>query len=247
MLDEALLYDVALGTAVRAGYSMRAGGVSAPPYDSLNLGSHVDDEAAAVARNQAVFAAAIGVDAQTLRWAEQVHGETVAIVDANSPPTAPGVDALVTSSPGVVLCVRSADCLPVLFADVDARVIGAAHAGRTGLAAGVLPATVRAMEEVGAHAARVRAVIGPAVCGRCYEVPEDMARRVDAAVPGALSYSASGTPSLDLVAGAVGQLQGHGISTIDVVAECTVEQPQRWFSYRRDGRTGRFAGFVVML
>jgi copper oxidase (laccase) domain-containing protein len=110
--------------------------------------------------------------------------------------------------------------------------------------AGVLSNTVAAMESLGARREQLVAHIGPAVCRACYEVPAEMADDVSATVPGARAMSSRGTPSLDLKAGAFGQLAGLGVQHVFISAMCTVEQSERWFSYRRDGRTGRFAGFI---
>lgn len=239
-----MLHGSALSPSVLAGFSTRTGGTSAPPYDSLNLAGNVGDDPAAVRANVELLAAQIGVAATQLHWAEQVHGADVAVVDdpAGPPNGHQGVDALVTSVRGAVLCIRVADCMPVLFADVDAGVVGAAHAGRKGLVAGVLTATVAAMEQLGASRAGIVAEIGPSICGPCYEVPPEMAADVAALVPQTRRSEAANR--LDLPAGASAQLKDLGITSISVSAACTVEQPERWFSYRRDGRTGRFAGFV---
>jgi hypothetical protein len=141
--------------------------------------------------------------------------------------------------------VLAADCLPVLLADPHARVVGVAHAGRQGLAAGVLERTVGAMARLGADPSRVSAVVGPSVCGRCYEVPEEMARQVESAVPGSLSTSPTGTAALDLAAGARGMLTRLGVRSVEVVGGCTRESDD-YFSYRREGATGRFAGVVAL-
>jgi hypothetical protein len=123
-------------------------------------------------------------------------------------------------------------------------VLAAAHAGRPGLAAGVLQATVAAMVECGARPADVVAVIGPGVCGRCYEVPAEMRAEVGAIVPGSAATTRAGTPALDLPAGAEQILLAAGVGTVRRTDVCTIEDA-RFFSYRRDGRTGRFAGVVM--
>jgi polyphenol oxidase len=174
----------------------------------------------------------------------QVHGTGVAVVDAPDASGVPDVDALVTTTPGLGLVVLAADCLPVLLADPDAGVVAVAHAGRAGLAAGVLPAVLDAMADHGATAAGTTAVLGPAACGRCYEVPAELADAVEAAVPGSRATTSWGTPSLDLTAGALGVLRAAGVRRATAVGGCTLEQPGRWFSYRRDGVTGRHAGLV---
>lgn len=170
-----------------------------------------------------------------------MHGTSVAVVDGPREQAVPATDALVTTARGLGLVVMAADCLPVLLADPAAGVVAAAHAGRAGLAAGVLQATLGAMRSLGAR--DVTAVVGPAACGRCYELPEELADEVGRAVPGSRSTTRAGTPAVDLTAGAVGLLRAAGAS-VTAVGGCTIEQPERLFSYRRDGRTGRHAGVV---
>jgi polyphenol oxidase len=247
MPQEGMLYGAPFGRSVVAGFTTRRGGVSRPPYDSLNLSLTVGDDDADVLANHRTMADELGLPVTRLQWAEQVHGADVAVVDKGAhgmPEGARGVDALVTSARGVLLCIRVADCLPVLFADLDVGVVAAAHAGRVGLAAGVLENTLSAMEKLGARREQLVARVGPAVCGACYEVPAEMADDIVATVPGARAVSRRGTPALDLKAGALEQLVGAGVQDITVSGECTVEHGDRWFSYRRDGRTGRFAGFI---
>src|SRR4051794_35407022 len=156
----------------------RRGGRSASPYDSFNLGDHVDDDPAAVAANRARVARELGVPEDRLVWMSQVHGTGVAVVDQPQPGPVADVDALVTATSGLVLCVLVADCVPVLLADRVAGVVAAVHAGREGVRQGVLPATLSAMASLGARARHVTALLGPAVCGACYEVPAAMQRDV---------------------------------------------------------------------
>lgn len=245
------LLPVPLGAGVLAGFALRTGGVSEAPYDSLNLAFTVGDDPVAVRANRAALRAAVAPGAVAVCWAEQVHGADVATVpDSAAGGMAdggvPAVDALVTATPGLLLCVRVADCLPVLFADPGAGVIGAAHAGRRGLAAGVLRNTVSAMEALGASRAGIRAVVGPGICGRCYEVPAALAAEIGALIPGSRAVTRTGTPSLDLPAAAHVLLSGLGLASVDVVDECTAEHPDRWYSYRRAHRTGRFVGYVAL-
>ena len=229
-------------------FTPRSGGVSAAPYDALNLGMHVEDEWRRVHANRSLLAAEVGLAPADLVFAQQVHGAGVATVERSSPrgldEGVAGVDALVTRTPGLGLVVLAADCLPVLLADAEAGVVAAAHAGRQGLVAGVLQATVAAMTAVGAVPSRVCAVLGPAVCGACYEVPPALAAEVGAVVPGSRATTRTGTSSVDLTAGAVGILRAAGLAHVSAVGGCTMEQPDRWFSYRRDGRTGRHGGIV---
>ncbi|MDL4771004.1 peptidoglycan editing factor PgeF [Actinomadura xylanilytica] len=236
-----MITSVTLGDGVGAGFTGRAGGVSTAPFDSLNLGGAVGDDPASVRDNRARAAAGLGVDPGRTVWMRQVHGAEVAFVTAGA--EIPPVDAIVTTVPGLVLAVLVADCAPVLLADPVAGVVGAAHSGRPGTAAGVVPALLKLMCEHGADPARVAAAIGPAACGGCYEVPVGMRDEVTAAVPAAHATTRKGTPGLDLRAGIAGQLAGGGVTDVRIDPRCTIETPGL-FSYRRDGRTGRFAGHV---
>jgi polyphenol oxidase len=155
-------------------------------------------------------------------------------------PDRPGTDAAVTALPGVALAVLTADCVPVLLADPQAGVVGVAHAGRVGAAAGVLSATLAAMEGLGARMGDCEALLGPAVCGACYEVPAEMRDEVGAALPGSATRTRRGTPGLDLRAGLRAQLAALGVAKVGVDPRCTVEDPDL-YSYRRDRRTGRLA------
>lgn len=232
-----------LGAGVQAVFSGRMGGSSGPPYESLNLGLGVGDDPAAVAANRDALAVACGLTAADLTWMRQVHGRDVWYAsDGAAEPPGP-VDAMFTDVPGRALCVLVADCVPVLVADPRARIVGAAHAGREGLVAGVVPALLAAMAEAGADPARLRAVIGPAICGGCYEVPEELQSRVSAVVPAAKCATAAGTCGLDIRAGVRAQLEAAGVGRIGTDSRCTRQSPGL-FSYRRDGRTGRFAGLV---
>ena len=226
-------------------FTGRAGGVSEPPYDALNLGAHVGDDPARVETNRRRLAEHLALPPEAVVFAEQVHGGEVAFVSAaqRGGPPVPGVDALVTTTPATALVMMAADCLPVLLADPVAGVVAAAHAGRQGLVRGVLQQTVRVMVEQGAQPARVRAAVGPAVCGRCYELPAELVAQVEAAVPGSAARTRAGTPAVDLVAGARAVLRAAGVGELTQLGGCTVERPDR-FSYRRDGRTGRHAGVV---
>jgi YfiH family protein len=225
-------------------FAARTGGTSRPPYAWLDLGSHVGDDPLAVADNRRRLAAAVGLDPDALVVMQQVHGADVAVVDGPVDGPVPAVDGLVTATPGLGLVVLAADCLPVLLGDADAGVVAVAHAGRQGLAAGVLQATLEAMAGLGATPSATTAVLGPAACGRCYEVPDELAAEVERAVPGSRATTRSDTPSVDLAAGALALLRSAGVAAVTTVGGCTLEQPERWFSYRRDGVTGRHAGLV---
>ncbi len=236
------------GPLASARYALtdRHGGVSGPPYDALDLGDHVGDDPAAVGENRRLLALALGVDPARLVFMSQVHGAEVAVVEhAPEPGEPPPVaDALVTAEAGLALVVLAADCVPVLLADRDGGAVGVAHAGRRGLLAGIVPATLGALGALGARPDRIAALVGPAVCGACYEVPEAMADEVAAAVPAARATSRAGGAALDLRAGVVAQLTAAGVGQVEVDPPCTVETADL-YSYRRDGVTGRCAGVVV--
>lgn len=171
--------------------------------------------------------------------AEEVPaGSTVGLVTARSLVEA---DGLVTDVPGTALLLRVADCVPVLLADADRGVIGAAHAGRLGLVAGVVPETVRRMRDLGAQ--EIVAWVGPHICGRCYEVPEPMRREVAETVPEAAAETSWGTPAVDVGAGVLAQLRAEGVEVVDA-ARCTREDEELW-SYRRDGDAAGRLGALV--
>jgi polyphenol oxidase len=233
-----------LGAGVRYWFSDRNGGQSKLPYTSLNLGAGVGDDPADVAANRTMLAGQCGLPPPGIAWMRQVHGTQVRYAGAGWPDRDPDAcDAVYTDVPGLALAVLVADCLPVLIADPQARLAGAAHAGREGMAAGVVGALVGAMTAAGASPGRMRAVIGPAICGGCYEVPEQMRDRVAGAVPEAGCITTAGTPGLDLAAGVRAQLSAAGVGGIEHDARCTRESAEL-YSYRRDGVTGRFAGLV---
>ncbi len=224
-------------------FTDRRGGRSAFPYESFNLGGHVGDDPASVTANRQRLAREIGVPEERLVWMTQVHGTGVAIVeDAGENPVA-DVDALVTATPGLVLCVLVADCVPVLLADPVAGVVAAVHAGREGVRRGVVPAALAAMTRLGARPRDVEALLGPAVCGADYEVPAAMQTEVAEVAPASAVRTRRGTAGLDLRAGLAEVLRGAGVGQVVHDPRCTVEDRQL-FSHRRDGVTGRQAGLV---
>lgn len=242
-----------LGPGVRAGFTTRVGGVSTGPHAGLDLALHVDDDVAAVEANRRLLAGWAG---GPVRFGRQVHGTGVVAVDGAGVPAGgagpdpgqgcePEADALVTTRAGVPLGVLVADCLPVLLADGGAGVVAVAHAGRRGLLAGVLPGVVTAMEAAGARRDAIRAMVGPAAGGCCYEVPAQMQEEAVTLMPELRATTTWGTPSLDLRAGAVAQLRALGLGAVGTVGGCTVED-ESLYSYRRTPVTGRFAGVVVL-
>ncbi|MYU57044.1 MULTISPECIES: peptidoglycan editing factor PgeF [Streptomyces] len=225
-------------------FTDRWGGVSAAPFEQLNLGGAVGDDPRAVRTNRELAARDLGLDPASVVWMHQVHGRDVAVVDGPwRTDDIPCVDAVVTARRGLALAVLTADCTPVLLADPVAGIAGAAHAGRPGLVAGVVPAAVEAMAALGAEPARIVARTGPAVCGRCYEVPEAMRSEVAVVVPQAWSTTSWGTPAVDVTAGVRAQLAAAGVSVREDSHVCTRESADH-FSYRRDRTTGRLASYV---
>ncbi|GHH02216.1 peptidoglycan editing factor PgeF [Streptomyces lanatus] len=225
-------------------FTDRWGGVSAAPYEQLNLGGAVGDDTGAVLANRELAAKSLGLAPGDVVWMNQVHGTDVAVIDAPwGDRPVPEVDAIVTARRGLALAVLTADCVPVLLADPVAGIAAAAHAGRPGMAAGVVPATLRAMTELGADPARIVARTGPAVCGRCYEVPEAMRAEVAADEPAAYAETSWGTPAVDVAAGVHAQLARLGVHERAQSPVCTLESGDH-FSYRRDRTTGRLASYV---
>ncbi len=235
---------------VRALTTLRHGlGVSAPPFDHLNLGNRSaagGDDPLRVARNRALLAAQLDLPGAP-HWLRQVHGTGVLRFDA--PPAIggeaaePTADAAVTAVPGVVLAILTADCLPVVFADVDGREVAAAHAGWRGLADGVLERTLAAMRTAPSH---LRAWLGPAAGPQAYEVGEDVfAAFVDLDPAARVAFVATrpGHWRVDLYALARRRLAAAGLAADAVHGGglCTISDPQRFFSHRRDRRSGRLA------
>ena len=214
----------------------RSDGVSAGRYAGLNLGAHVDDQPEAVAENRRRLAEKLG---RPVLYMAQCHGADVAVVDG-MPVQAPRCDAVVTRTPEVALAVLVADCVPVLLSGTGG-VVAAVHAGRPGLLARIVPRTLDVMADLGAGV--VDAVVGPSVCGRCYEVPEEMRGAAAREQPVSAAVSWTGTPAVDVGAGVVAQLHDAGVR-VRWLPGCSRERPDL-YSYRRDGLTGRFAGIVA--
>jgi polyphenol oxidase len=230
---------------IRRVTTTRAGGVSAPPFDTFNLGDHVGDDPDAVAANRARLAKGIGLPAKRLVWMNQVHGDRIEVVDKPHEAAFDDTDALVTATARLALVVVTADCVPVLMADARAGVAAAVHAGRVGAQRGVVARAVEAMLRLGARVGDISALLGPAVSGVNYEVPAAMADEVEAALPGSRTITSAGTPGLDLRAGIACQLRDLGVTSIDVDPRCTVADPTL-FSHRRSAPTGRLASLVWM-
>jgi YfiH family protein len=228
---------------IRRVVTTRAGGRSQAPYESFNLGDHVGDDPAAVTANRQRLATELGLPPDQVIWMEQVHGRTATIVDGPRTEPLEATDAVIATRPGLAVAVLVADCVPILLSDPDAGVVAAVHAGRVGARVGVLPAALAAMREAGAVLERTEVLLGPSVCGECYEVPAAMQADVSKHLPGSASRTRSGTPGLDLRAGLWQQLAAAGVGRVGVDPRCTVED-RTLFSHRRDGRTGRLAAIT---
>lgn len=228
---------------VRALATTRAGGVSSGPYASLNLGDHVGDETAAVAANRGLLRAFL--PAEPL-WLRQVHGMEVA--DAGRlHDVAPEADAAVARRPGLVCAVLTADCLPVLFCDREGTVVAAAHAGWRGLLGGVLERTVDAMA---VPPAEVLAWLGPAIGPAAFEVGEEVREAFvgkDRLAASAFRPGGAGKWWADLPALARQRLAARGVMQIHGGELCTFQDVERFFSYRRDGVTGRLGSFIWLV
>ncbi|MDQ1712449.1 MAG: purine-nucleoside/S-methyl-5-thioadenosine phosphorylase / adenosine deaminase [Frankiaceae bacterium] len=241
-----------LAKGVMAVFTTRAGGVSGAPFASSNLALHVGDDDDAVLANRASTAAVLGVKAERTVWCEQVHGDVVATVtedDAGRGATShddaiAGADGLVTDVQDLPLAVLAADCAPVLFAAPHRGIVAAVHAGRRGLVDAVLEIAVGTMLDLGADRADIVAAVGPSIGPCCYAVGDDVAAEVNAAVPATRAKTTDGRTALNLSAGIRAVLAREGVHAVTTVGGCTAHQPGAYFSYRRDGVTGRQAGIV---
>jgi len=232
-------------TRIRRVVTSRAGGVSASPYESFNLGDHVGDDPAAVDANRRRLAREIGVEPDHLVWMEQIHSRNVTVVTEPTDEVVPVTDALVTTVPGLALATLSADCVPVLLSDEEAGVIAAVHAGRIGARIGIVPRVLAEMVRQGADVSRIGAFLGPAASGRQYEVPAAMRADVEKHLPGSATRTEKGTPGLDLRAGLRKQLLAAGVSGVAEDPRCTIED-RALFSHRRESLTGRQAAVIWM-
>ncbi len=223
---------------LRHGFFTRNGGVSEGLYGSLNIGLGSNDEPARVAENRGRVADAMEVPRDRLVTPWQYHSAVALAIDRPfGPDDRPEADAVVTRRPGIALGVSTADCTPVLFADSEAMVIGATHAGWRGALAGVVEATIQAMIGLGAARERILAVIGPTISQANYEVGEDFRQTFLDADPGNDRYFAraegSAKPHFDLPGYVAGQLAGAGIAEIEDLRLCTYAEEETFFSFRR--------------
>jgi hypothetical protein len=225
---------------VRAAFTLRTGGVSAPPFDSLNAAGHVGDEPRAVDENRRRIRGFLALPAEPA-WLEQIHGSEVVELGSAQPMRA---DASFTRAAGRICAVQVADCLPVLLASRDGSVVAAAHCGWRGLAGGVLEATVRALD---VPAGELCAWLGPAIGPGAFEVGEEVREAFmiqDARAAQAFAMNARGRFQCDLFALARQRLAALGVQSVSGGGVCTASEPARFFSYRRDGRCGRMAALI---
>jgi YfiH family protein len=246
---------------VRAAFTTRRGGVSRGRFASLNLGWGVGDEAEAVSANRRLLCDSLGIAPASLAEAEQVHGTGIAVVGGTGPAEepvitapghpAPGVDALLTSRPDLWLMIYAADCVPVLIADPTTPAVAAVHAGWRGTAAGIAPAAIARMQAVfRTDPAACVVELGPAIGGCCYEVDRPVARAMEGAPwwPVAARPTGPDRWHLDLRAAVRRQLIDSGVrdDRITTVPYCTACRSDLFFSYRRDGITGRMASCIAI-
>ena len=213
-------------------FTSRRNGASLAPYESLNLAQHVGDSAETVSLNRELLSKITG----PIQFMNQVHGDEV--VEIKSLIDDPTCDGLITSVPGIAVAVMVADCIPLLL--TSTTVVGAVHVGRRGLMNSVAVKTIESMRKLGA--VQIHAQLGPSICGRCYEVPQELADEVIAKHPAASSLTNNLTPALDLPRALIAQLVAHDV-TYEASPICTLEDDE-YFSYRRHNITGRNAGVV---
>ena len=230
---------------IRAAFTLRTGGVSGPPFESLNVGTHVGDEAVAVAENRRRLRAALRLPNEPA-WLEQVHGVKVLDLDAAARPAEGGscADAVITRRPNQVCVIQVADCLPVLFAVRDGSAVAAAHVGWRGLAAGVLEATVASLA---VEPAELIAWLGPGIGAAHFEVGEEVRSAFlarDTAAMGAFTRNPRGRWLCDLPDLARRRLAALGVEAVFGGEWCTYADASLFFSYRRDGRCGRMAALI---
>jgi len=224
---------------VKALQTTRAGGISSAPYDSFNLGDHVGDAPLAVERNRMMLNRLLPSEPV---WLNQVHGTVVASADRAG--CLPQADACIARHRAAVCVVMTADCLPILLCDTQGSVVGVAHAGWKGLAAGVIEATVKSMEVAPEN---IMAWLGPAISQDAFEVGDEVRAAFAAIQPQASSAfipGKSGKWFADLYALARLRLNALGITRIYGGGSCTFRERDRYFSYRRDGATGRMGTFI---
>lgn len=250
-----LLPDWQLPPGVFACVTTRRGGCSQPPWNSFNLGNHVGDDAGAVAANRAQLQGLLqqhtALADVPIQWLQQVHGtDVLALTGASPQQPAPQADAILTRERGIACAVLTADCLPVLFCSDDGSEIAVAHAGWRGLLNGILERTV---QQFVLEPGRIRAWLGPAIAACHFAVGPEVRSQflalagtgTAAATQAAFTAAAHGKYYADLYALARLRLQGAGVTHVAGTPCCTVCDAASWYSYRRDGDTGRFATLIL--
>ena len=223
----------------RSLFTSREGGVSSAPYESFNLATHVGDNAEAVLENRKILAMQFGLPIEGFFFMNQVHGRDVAVIDERSNPAQiPTVDALFTRRRGIALVTLIADCIPLLLHSDSA--VAAVHVGRQGLIKGVFEETIKVFTSHGISPQEIRAELGPSICGRCYEVDGAMFSEITKQIPATTAENSC----LNLESGLISLLTELGI-TWSSTNKCTLHDAE-YFSYRRDGVTGRQAGVISL-
>lgn len=220
-------------TPLRHGFFTRAGGASSGVFAGLNCGFSSSDQREVVALNRARAAGALGLPPKALVGMRQIHSARAVVIEG--PDEQPEADAIVTRTPGIALSVLTADCQPILFAENEAGVIGVAHAGWRGALAGVIEATVAAMESLGAQAERISAVIGPTISAEAYEVGFGFRDNFITEDPDSEQFfnEAKDRPHFDLPGYGLERLRRAGVGRVAWTGDCTCSNPARFFSYRR--------------
>jgi YfiH family protein len=212
-------------------FTDRRGGSSLGVYESLNLALHVGDDPAIVASNRAHIG--------SVQFMNQVHGDEIVIVDSVTS-EAPTCDGLITTKPAISLAVMVADCIPLLLVSKEA--VGAIHVGRAGLVNRIALKAIHTMRSLGSI--DIHAILGPSICGACYEVPFEMQQDVMQEHPRAFATTRKGTPGLDLPKALIADLVSAGVSY--EASTCCTYEDEMYFSHRRQNPTGRFAGVISL-
>ena len=239
-------HDLLTHKGVLHGFFSRRGGVSAPPYDSLNVGQGSDDEPAHITENRARVAASLGTAPELLLSLSQIHSSDVLIIDGPFGDELPKADGLVTKTPGLAISALAADCGPVLMCDPNAHVIGACHAGWRGALSGITDQTIKAMESLGAKRENIHAVLGPCISQPAYEVGPEFRDSFVAENEsydrffklGPLKENGERRPHFDLKRFILTRLRRAGLTRIDALPDCTYAQPEDYFSYRFNSHNG---------
>ncbi len=239
---------------VKHGFFGREGGVSSGIYASLNAGAGSNDDPANVSENRTRIAAAFGVDRDHLCGVHQVHSPIAVFIDAPCQSERPRADALVTTAPNLAISILTADCTPILFADGEANIIGAAHAGWRGAIGGVIENTVRIMEEHGAERGRITAAIGPCIHQSSYEVGPEFEAEFTAADPSFARFFVPGAEDrfhFDLPGFCASRLEAAGVMRIETIPLDTYAESKRLHSHRRSvhekaGDYGRNCSVIML-